>query len=98
MEVPFEYLKNFDVVNLIAIGVMVWFFYSRLDKKIDRLEEKIESRFEKIEIRFEKVDQRFDKLEEKVTDIDRRICRLEGAFTSKESCRIGDERNMKRAE
>jgi hypothetical protein len=39
---------------------------------------------------------RFDKLEEKVTDIDRRLCRLEGAFTSKDCCRLGDERILKR--
>lgn len=42
--------------------------------------------------------QKIDKLDEKVTDIDRRLCRLEGAFTSKECCRIQDERHMKQAE
>lgn len=42
--------------------------------------------------------QKIDKLDEKVTDIDRRLCRLEGAFSAKECCRIQDERNFKQAE
>lgn len=40
--------------------------------------------------KFDQVDQRFDKLDEKVTDIDRRLCRLEGAFASKDCCMIKD--------
>lgn len=28
------------------------------------------------------MNQRFDKMEEKITDIDRRLCRLEGAFST----------------
>jgi hypothetical protein len=48
--------------------------------------------------KFDKVDQRFDKLEEKVTDIDRRLCRLEGAFASKDCCMIKDHRIVERAE
>lgn len=48
--------------------------------------------------RFDKIDNRFDKLEEKVTDIDRRLCRLEGAFSSKDCCMIKDDRNIKKAE
>jgi len=41
---------------------------------------------------------KIDKLDEKVTDIDRRLCRLEGAFASKDCCMIKDERPMKKAE
>lgn len=35
---------------------------------------------------------RIDKLDEKITDIDRRLCRLEGAFSSKDCCMIKDHR------
>lgn len=35
-------------------------------------------------------DSKFDKLQETVTDIDRRLCRLEGAFASKDCCMIKD--------
>ena len=38
--------------------------------------------------RLDKVDVRFDKLDEKLTDVDRRLCRLEGAFSSKECCML----------
>lgn len=38
------------------------------------------------------------KLDEKVTDIDRRLCRLEGAFASKDCCMIKDDRHLKKAE
>lgn len=52
----------------------------------------------RMERRFDKIDQRFDKLDEKVTDIDRRLCRLEGAFASKDCCMIKDDRHHKAAE
>lgn len=41
---------------------------------------------------------RIDKLDEKVTDVDRRLCRLEGAFSSKDCCMIKDERQLRKAE
>lgn len=37
-------------------------------------------------------------LKEDVKDIDRRLCRLEGAFSSKEFCAIKDERKLPKAE
>lgn len=86
-----EFLKSANIIQLIAMAVMFWFFYTRLDSKIDKLDQKVDQRFDK-------VDQRFDKLEEKVTDIDRRICRLEGAFASKDCCMIKDDRQLKKAE
>lgn len=53
-----------------------------------------------------KLDQKIDKLDEKLThgmtvlliDVDRRLCRMEDAFSSKECCRIQDERQLKKAE
>ena len=48
--------------------------------------------------RFEKVDARFDKIEEKILDIDRRMCRLEGAFASKDCCMIKESNQHKKAE
>lgn len=48
--------------------------------------------------RFDKVDQRFDKLEEKITDIDRRVCRIEGALSSKDCCMLKDDRPNQKAE
>lgn len=48
--------------------------------------------------RFSSVDQKIDKLQEHMTDIDRRLCRLEGAFASKDCCMIKDSSQIKKAE
>lgn len=47
---------------------------------------------------WQSMNKRFDKLDEKVTDIDRRLCRLEGAFSSKDYCMIKDDRHVQKAE
>lgn len=48
--------------------------------------------------RMDSIECRLEKLDEKITDIDRRLCRLEGAFSSKECCAITIERPQKKAE
>ena len=48
--------------------------------------------------RMDSIECRLEKLDEKITDIDRRLCRLEGAFSSKECCAITIERSQKKAE
>ena len=35
--------------------------------------------------------QSIGKLDEKLTDVDRRLCRMEGAFSMKECCRISPD-------
>ena len=37
-----EFLKDLNIGNLVAIGVMFWFFYRRLDCKLEKLSEKVE--------------------------------------------------------
>jgi len=51
-----------------------------------------------INSRFDRIDTRIDKLDEKLTDVDRRLCRLEGAFVSKDCCMIKDSGQLKKAE
>jgi len=48
--------------------------------------------------RIDKLDLRMDKFDEKLTDIDRRLCRLEGAFASKDCCMIKDDKYIRKAE
>lgn len=55
---------------------------AKLSYKIDKLDEKLS--------------QKIDKLDEKLTDVDRRLCRLEGAFASKDCCMIKDDRHPQR--
>jgi hypothetical protein len=59
---------------------------------------RIDYKFDKVDQRFDKIDQRIEKLSEDVRDMDRRLCRLEGAFSSKECCMIKDERKIDKAE
>lgn len=97
MEIPFEIFQKVDATNLIAMGIMLFFMYCRIESKAEKRVLDLDKKFDKIDKRFDKVDERFDKLEEKVTDIDRRLCRLEGAFASKDCCMIKDERQIKKA-
>lgn len=51
--------------------------------------------------RIDRLENRIERLDEKVTDIDRRLCRLEGAFSSfssRETCAIRTDSQMKKAE
>lgn len=62
-----------------------------MDEKFDKFEAKIDKRCEMIEVKI-------DKIQETITDIDRRLCRLEGAFASKDCCMIKDSSQLKKAE
>ncbi len=67
----------------------------RLSQKVDKLDEKLSHKIDKLD---EKLSQKIDKLDEKLTDVDRRLCRLEGAFASKDCCMIKEDRQIRKAE
>lgn len=87
MEIVIEILKEINIAQLIVIGYMVWFFYNRLDKKIDKMGERID-----------KMGERIDKLSEKVEDIDRRLCRIEGSLATKGHCLMEQSSIQRKAE
>jgi uncharacterized protein (DUF3084 family) len=58
----------------------------------------IDQRFEQMDQRFEKIDQRFEKIESIILDIDRRLCRVEGALSSKDCCMLKEDQKLKKAE
>lgn len=91
MDTVIDLAKQLNVAQLIPIGVMMWFFYSRLDMKIEKLDKKLDLSVGRLETKI-------DKLDEKVTDIDRRVCRMEGALTNKECCMLKDNRTKEKAE
>lgn len=79
-------------LGAIVLGLML-VFWTHFNKRFD----KVDTKFDKVDARFDKVDARFDKMDEKITDIDRRLCRLEGAFSSKECCILhhhGEQRKV----
>ncbi|MBS0655671.1 MAG: hypothetical protein JSR46_07835 [Verrucomicrobia bacterium] len=51
-----EFLKEINIGQLIAMAGMFWFFYTRLDSKMDK-------RFEKLEAKVEDVDRRLCRIE-----------------------------------
>lgn len=44
-----EFLKQVNVAQIFVILVAIWFFYSRVDKKIEKLDMKIEKLGEKVD-------------------------------------------------
>jgi len=54
--------------------------------------------YSRIDKKFDAIIQRLDKIQETITDIDRRLCRLEGAFQSKECCLLKSDTQHKAAE
>jgi hypothetical protein len=78
-----QFLKEINIIQLVAIGAIVWFFYSRLDNKIAKLDAKFEDKF--------------DKLSEKVEDVDRRLCRIEGSLSSHGHCLFNQTQPEKKA-
>jgi predicted nucleic acid-binding Zn-ribbon protein len=94
MEVFIEILKEINVSELIAMGIMLWFFYSRMEKKFD----KINDRFEKVDARFEKVDARFEKIEITLNDIDKRVFGIETMLHMKDCCILKSDQQIKKAE
>ena len=52
----------------------------------------------KMDKAIDRLEVKIDKLDEKLTDIDRRICRLEGAFSTKECCMLKHHHEIKKAE
>jgi hypothetical protein len=53
-----EFLKDINIVQTIAIGLILWFFSSRLETKIEKTEQKL--------------CKKLDDLNQKLTDINRR--------------------------
>lgn len=79
-----QQFSQLDIAQLVAIVVIVFWSYTRLETRLCG--------------QMEKLDAKLDKLDEKVTDIDRRVCRMEGAFNNKECCVIKHSDQLKKAE
>jgi len=79
-------VDKLDIIVWVLSGgfsLMLIMWYN-LSNRIDAVEKSVNSKV--------------DKLSETVTDIDRRLCRLEGAFSSKDCCMIKDDKQAKKAE
>lgn len=82
--------------------------FESIDKHLDSIELKINSlemRVSSLEIKFDSLinrvsvlENKVDRMQDSINDIDRRLCRLEGAFSSKDCCMIKDSSQINKAE
>jgi uncharacterized membrane-anchored protein YhcB (DUF1043 family) len=75
-----NFLNEVNPMQLIAIGIIVWFFYGRLDKKIANLSADMNHRFEKVDERCDKMEDKFDK---KFAKMEERFDKMEKRFDKK---------------
>lgn len=90
-------MEKLDIILWVmsgGFGLMLVMWHS-LNQKIDGVNNSLSKRIDDVN---NSLSTRIEKLDEKLTDVDRRLCRLEGAFASKDCCMIKDERHLKKAE
>lgn len=111
-EIIIEFFKEINVAQLLAIGVMLWLMYSRLDGKIEKLDKKLSDRIDAMGNKVENIDHRLSNLEtkfeimcqkvselgNKVEDVDRRLCRIEGSLATQGHCLFTQSHQEKKAE
>lgn len=72
MDFPTDFLAKLNIEQLIAIAAMLWFLYSRLDKKFDKIDE----RFTKIDEKINSIETRLVVVETRMTDISNNVSHL----------------------
>lgn len=92
-EIFVQMLKEINIMQVAAIGIVIWFFYARIDRKIEKLDNKIEKLDNKVDTVKKdlegKIDTvkkdleaKIDTLGNKVEDVDRRLYRIEGSLAT----------------
>lgn len=72
-----ELAKEVNISQLLCTGLMIWFFYSRLDKKIEKLDKKFSDMIDNLD---KKLSDRIDEVERKLSE---RIDKIDEKFTFK---------------
>jgi len=78
MESFLEILKEINITQIIIIFAGMWFFYNRLDNKIDKVENRLSERIDKVE---NSLNERIDKVERKLELIqDKLMTRIDNLY------------------
>jgi abortive infection bacteriophage resistance protein len=97
-----DFLKNINVSQLIAMGLITWFFYSRLNSKIEKVDNDLKNLIDKgdnsLKEEMKGLKEEFKNLTIVVSDIDRRVCRIEGNLNSHGHCLFNQAQPEKKAE
>jgi hypothetical protein len=83
-ELIVEFLKEINIGQLIAVAGMFWFFYSRLDNKMNE--------------KFGKIDSKIDDMNLKMAEMDKRLYGIETVLHMKDCCVLKQDQNLKRVE
>jgi len=78
-DLAIQFLKDINIAQLLAIGIMFWFFYSRLDKKIEKLEnrmDKLENKISSLEMRVGNIETRVAVMESQLRTINENVSHL----------------------
>ena len=74
MESFLEILKEINITQIIIIFAGMWFFYNRLDNKIDRVENRLADRIDKVENSLnERIDRVENSLNERIDKVERKL-------------------------
>ena len=69
-----EILKEINITQIIIIFTGMWFFYNRLDNKIDRVENRLADRIDKVENSLnERIDRVENSLNERIDKVERKL-------------------------
>lgn len=108
-----EYLKSINIMQLLAMGVMFWTFYNRLDKKIDKLSTevkeintKLSSDIKEINVKLSgdikevnvKLGGDIKDVNSHIQSIENRLCKIEGILHTQDCCVIKSSNELRKAE
>lgn len=83
MEPFIQLLKEVNIIQIFIIMSGVWYFYRRLDQKIEKINDKLSKKIDDVD---DSLSGKIDKLSDKVEDLDRRLCRIEGSLATQGHC------------
>lgn len=75
-----DFLKEFDLHQIISIVVAVYFVTNFRFKKLEERFKQVEERFKHVEERFKEIDFTLKSINQTLISLDNRLTRLEGRF------------------
>jgi len=91
MEQFLELLKEINIAQIVIVFVGLWFFYNRLDNKIEKLDHKIDAVEERLNKKIDAVEERLNKkidaveeqLNKRIDLLDKKIEAVQDKLTSR---------------
>jgi len=81
MDIPLALLEKLDLTNLLATAGIVWFFYTRIEKKFAKVDERFVQFEAKVDEKFNKLEEKIDKVSHDIHKVDTRVSILENKLS-----------------